>query len=151
MSMSSFNKFSLRINSKISVITFCIIWLHFYLVIFQLHRGFVSFVPKSHEINTFLKLMLKLSGESQFLHNIKLSDLQETNFLKGVLFILFCFRFLCFTSAEKVLYNVFTRNILGIVRDHAKVYISFFFVENSVTKTKFIDHITHNGIYFSRE
>ena len=58
---------------------------------------------------------------------------------------------MCFTSAEKVLYKVFTRNIPGNVRDHGKVYISFFFVENSVTKIKFIVHITNNEIYFSRE
>ena len=33
---------------------------------------------------------------------------------------------MCFTSAEKVLYKVFTRDIPGNVRDHGKVYISFF-------------------------
>ena len=32
---------------------------------------------------------------------------------------------MCFTSAEKVLYKVFTRNMPGIVRDHVKVYISY--------------------------
>ena len=31
--------------------------------------------------------------------------------------------FVFFTSAEKVLYEVFTRNLPTIVRDHVKVYI----------------------------
>ena len=54
-----------------------------------------------------------------------MSDLQNEKSWKKVLLILFWFRFLCFTSAEKVLCKVFTRNIPGIVRDHVKVYISF--------------------------
>ena len=46
MSMSSFNKFSLRINSKISLTTFCTIWLHFY------WRGFVL---TKHQVQRFTR------------------------------------------------------------------------------------------------
>ena len=45
---------------------------------------------------------------------------------KRLLFIFFfCVRFLCFTSAGKVLYKVLNRNIPGITGDHVKVYMSF--------------------------
>ena len=46
MSMSSFNKFSLRINSKISLTAFCTIWLHFY------WRGFVL---TKHQVQRFTR------------------------------------------------------------------------------------------------
>ena len=55
-----------------------------------------------------------------------MGDLQKAESWKEVLFILFYFKFfLRFTSAGKVLFKVFTRNISEIVRYHVKVYISF--------------------------
>ena len=63
----------------------------------------------------------------------------------------FVLGFVCFTSAEKFLYRVFARNIPRIVRDHVKVYISFLSLGIQSQKIKFMVHITHNEIYFSRE
>ena len=52
------------------------------------------------------------------------------------------FYFILGSYYEKVLYNVLTRSILGIARDHVKVYL-ISFVGNSITKRKFMVHITH--------
>ena len=49
----------------------------------------------------------------------------RSNDMKRAIVTLFSFRFL----SRKVLYNVFTRNILKTVRGHVKVYIKFLSLE----------------------
>ena len=50
-----------------------------------------------------------------------MSDLHKAKPWKELLFLYFALG----SCHEKVVYNVFTRNILGTVRDDVKVYIKF--------------------------
>ena len=63
-----------------------------------------------------------------------MSDLQEAKFWKGVLFILFCFRFLCVLQVLKKCFTKFSPEIYQELLDTTLKFTFISFVGNSVTK-----------------
>ena len=129
LSLCSFNKFSLRISSKISITAF------FYFAGLLRKTFCLVFVLESFSIRGNFNVMLSwvTTCEKSYFY-------KKENSWKEVQFVCFTFG----SRNEKMLYKVLIRNISWVIRDHV-------IVGNFITKVKFMVRIRHIQIYFTKD
>ena len=132
LSLCSFNKFSLRISSKISITAF------FYFAGLLRKTFCLVFVLESFSIRGNFNVMLRWVTKS--ISCKKSYFYKKENSWKEVQFVCFAFG----SRNEKMLYNVLIRNISWVIRDHV-------IVGNFITKVKFMVRIRHIQIYFIKD